>query len=423
MTRLNADPTLTWWQRSFIFLILLGIVAYGLSLSMEATRSQVLQSSLQAGWNVRHHKGIYDAQPRVYRGPPLMAIAAAPFGNASDGIPGSDSVPYPLTRALWFFANVFCIWLATHGMVNLLETKGSLTSPFSWWLHRLAPLILLIVPMASSLQAGYADGVLLLLIAAMIHSLVRRQVFATGLALAGAVCLHFTALVLLFIPIWRRDRLMAISVMVGLLICLVLLPGLMFGLQHTNQLNEQYLHVIKQYEQKAMVETPHGSLVSVIKEWLPANVAEREKWAVMVVLSVLGILTLMSCGFMGFSDEINPLRLLHFMGSLVAIMLLVHPQSATHSYLLLAPSYVGILAVAGNTGTSQRVKTELILTLGCVTLLISLPSHWPWLPLAGVFACWLMNVLLLSRSRSTRLSASGGQYTLPGSSHSLPNAA
>jgi len=398
MPSLRAVQPLNWWHRSFIGLFLFAIAAYGIWLAMESTPSQVLQSSLQAGWNVLHNKGMYDDQPRVYRGPPLMAIAAAPFGNSSDGSHASDSVPYPLTRALWFFVNVLCFWLATHWLVSLLETKDNPVSPQRWWLHRLLPLLLLIVPLAHSLQAGFADGVLLLVIAGLTVSLGRRQFFGTGLALGGAICLQVTALVLLFVPIWRRDRVMSIGIVCGLFITLLVLPGLMFGLQHTNQLNEQYFSVISQYEQKAFGEELNHSLASLVRQVLPANTPVGDQWAVPAALSILGFLTLISCALMGFSDELDPLRLLHFIGSLLVIMLLVHPASALHSYTLLVPSIIGILGVLWNPATSHRVKTDLTLSLLVMISFISLPLPQPLLPVSGVIVCWLMNTWLLYRS-------------------------
>lgn len=399
---LRAIEPHSWWQRSLICLLLLGIVVYGLSLAIESTPSQVLQSSLQAGWNVLHDKGMYDEQPRVYRGPPLLAIAAAPFGNSADGSGASDTVPYPLTRALWFFVNVLCFWLATHWLVCLLETKDSPISPSRWWLHRLLPLFLLIVPLADSLQEGFADGVLLLVIAALLVSLTRRQFFATGLALAGAVCLQVTALVLLFIPIWRRDRVMSLGIVCGLLITLLLLPGLIFGLQHTNRLNEQYFSVIRQYEQKALGEEQNHSLANMVKQALPTTSPARDQWAVTVALSVLGLLTLISCGLMGFSEELDTLRLFHFMGSLLPIMLLVYPRSALHSYTLLVPSIIGVLAVVWTPATSHRMRTKLTLSLVAMVTLISLPLHQPLLPVSGIIACWLINTCLLYRSNVSR---------------------
>ncbi|HQR06059.1 MAG TPA: glycosyltransferase 87 family protein [Gemmatales bacterium] len=402
MPNLRTEQLLTWWQRSLIGMLLLTIVAYGLSLAMESTPSLVLQSSLQAGWNVLHDKGMYDEQPRVYRGPPLMAIAAAPFGHSSSGNGASDSVPYPVTRALWFFVNVLCFWLATHWLVSLLETIKNHVAPLRWWLHRLLPLLLLIVPLADSLQEGFADGVLLLVITALVISLTRWQFFAAGLALAFAMCLQLTAMALLFIPIWRRDRVMSIGVMCGLLFCLVLLPGLMFGLQHTNQLNEQYVNIIKQYGQEALGEEQNHSLASLVKQVLTTTSADRDQWALAIALSCLGLLTLFSCGLMGFREELDPLRLFHFIGSLLIITLLAHPLSALHSYSLLVPSVIGILRVVWNPATSHRVKMNLTVSLATMLALISLPLHQPVLPLFGVIVCWLVNAVLLYRSSSSR---------------------
>lgn len=420
---LLAEQPLTRWQRSLIGLLLLAVVAYGLTLAMESTPSQVLQSSLQAGWNVFHDKGMYDEQPRVYRGPPLMAIAAAPFGNPSDAKSAGDSVPYALTRALWFFINVLCFWLATHWLVSLLETKDYPVSQQHWWLHRLLPFLLLIVPLSESIQAGFADGVLLLVIVSVMVTLVRKQHFATGLALAGAICLQFTALVLLFVPIWRRDRVMSIGILVGLLICLLLLPGLMFGLQQTNQLNEQYVNVIKQYEQKALGEEQNRSLASLVKQVLPAIIAGRDQWTLTIAFSVLGLLTLISCGLMGFKEELDPLRLFHFIGSLLAIMVLAHPLSALHSYSLLVPSIIGILAMVWNPATRPRVKSDLTLTLATMITLISLPSQQSALPLTGVIVCWLMNSWLLYRSGSARQTTVIAHSLHHTANVALPNAA
>ncbi len=416
-----ADSPLNWWQRSLIGVLVVAIVAYGLSLIIEVAPSQELQSALQAGWNVLHDKGMYDSSANEFHSPPLLAIAAIPFGYPANGIEDSQAVPYPLTRALWFYLNVLCLWLATHWLAGLVEPAN--VTPRRWWLNRLLPLLLLIVPLAASLQTGTADGLLLLVVAALTLGLVRRQYFATGLALAGAICLQITAVVLLFVPIWRRDRVMSFGTVFGLLLSLLLLPGLYFGLQRTNRLNEQYVEVLKQYEQHALADEQNHSLFGMIKQAIPVNSSARDPWAIAIAISVLAALTLISCGLMGFSQKQEPLRLLHFVGSLLAVMLLASPQSALHSFALLVPTIVGTLAVASNQTISSRVNTSLLLALVFISAIISLPLQQPLLPLLGIASCWLLNATLLYRSSPANYAIVSTPIATISSSPSLPKAA
>ncbi|MFT3879094.1 MAG: glycosyltransferase family 87 protein [Gemmatales bacterium] len=398
-SRLCAEHPLNWWQRVLLGLLLLGVVVYGLSLAMEANPSKVLQSSLQAGWNVLHDKGMYDEQTRVYRGPPLMAIAAVPFSHSSAEIKDSATVPYPLTRALWFFVNVLCFWLATHWLVNLLNASVGNVPPQRWWLHRLLPPLLLVIPLADSLHSGFADGVLMLVIASLLVTLVRRQFFASGLALAAAVCLQFTSVILVFIPIWRRDRMMPLGMITGLLFTLVLLPGLMFGLQGTNRLNEQYVSVIKK---NAFDDQHSPSLIGVIKQGISESSSTRDQWAIALAVLTLVLLTVLTCGLMGFGEEHDPQRLIHFIGALLTIMLLAHPQPALHSCTLLLPSLIGILGVLWNPTTTHRTKSILTVCMAIVFVLITLPPQPSLFPLTGVIVCWLVNIFMLYHSSPAR---------------------
>lgn len=424
----GADLPLTWWQLSLIGLLIVSIIAYGLSLTVEVNPSQVLQSSLQAGWNVLHDKGIYDEQLRPYRGPPLIAIAAAPFGNPSVGISDSVTVPYPLTRAIWFYVNVLCIWLATHWLVSLVETstqQDTVITRQRWWLHRLLPLVLLIVPLTDSLQSGYADGVLLLVVAALIVGVVRRHYFASGIALAGAICLQFTSLVLLFIPIWRRDRVMSLGIVFGLLFTMLLLPGLMFGLQRTNRINEQFVEVIKRHEQQALADEQNHSLAGLVLQAIPTASSTREQWAIAFTLMPLTLLSLISCGLLGFNSvhEQDPLRLIHFISCLLAIMLLAHPLTSRHSYALLVPNMVGVLGAMSNPEKTQRWNSTFACSLALMVALISLPLHHPFLPVLGVSACWLLNAFLLYQSSSARHTSVITSSTVTTTLASIPKAA
>jgi len=404
-----AELPLAWWQRCLIGVLVVAIVAYGLSLIIEVAPSQELQSALQAGWNVSHDKGMYNSSSNEFHAPPLIAIAAVPFGYPSDGTSDSQAVPYPLTRALWFYLNVLGLWLATHWLVGLIE-PSTVTSR-RWWLNRLLPLFLLIVPLANSLHAGTADGLLLLIVAALVVGLVRQQYFAAGLALAGAICLQITALVLLFVPIWRRDRTMSLGIVVGLLLTLLLLPGLYFGLQRTSRLNEQYVEVLKKHEQLALDDEQNHSLLGMMKHALPTTGSFRDQWAITLTFSILILLTLMSCGLMGFNQNQTPQRLLHFIGSLLAIMMLASPQSTVHSFALLLPTIIGSL--------SNRLSTSLTLSLMFIIAMISLPLQQPLLPLLGITSCWVLNSTLLFNSSSTHLVTAN---TIP-TPASLPKAA
>lgn len=416
-----ADSPLTWWQRSLIGVLVVAIVAYGLSLIIDVAPSQELQNALQAGWNISHDKGMYESSTNEFHAPPLLAIAAIPFGYPASGINDSQAVPYPLTRALWFYLTVLCFWLATHWLAALVEPTT--VTPRRWWLNRLLPLLLLIVPLVQSLRTGSSDGLLLIIVAALILGLVRQQFFAAGCALACAICLQITSLALLFVPIWRRDRVMSFGIVFGLLVSLLLLPGLYFGLQRTNRLNEQYVEVLKQYEQQALAAEQNHSLVGMIKQAIPADSSVRDLWAIAIVLSVLASLTLISCGLMGFSQNQEPLRLIHFIGSLLAMMLLASPQPMLHSFALLVPTIIGTLAVASNQTSSNQLNSSLTLTLVCISVLISLPLQQPLLPLLGIFSCWLLNASLLYRSSPAHYAIVSSPIATISSPPGLPKAA
>jgi Glycosyltransferase family 87 len=415
------DSPLSWWERSLIGVLVVAIVAYGLSLLINVAPSQELQSALQAGWNVLHDKGMYDSSSGEFHSPPLLAIVVIPFGYPANGIDDSQAVPYALTRALWFYLNVLCLWLSTHWLASLVESAD--VAPGRWWLNRLLPLLLLIVPLAHSLQAGTADGLLLLIVSSLVLGLVRGQYFATGLALVGAICLQITAVVLLFVPIWRRDRVMSLGIVFGLLLMLLLLPGLYFGLQRTNRLNEQYVEVLKQYEQQALADEQNHSLFGMIKQAIPADGADRDPWAIAITITVLAALTLISCGLMGFNQHQEPLRLLHFVGSLLAIMLLASPQSVLHSFALLVPAIVGSITVASNQARSNRLNSGLLLSLLVMSTLISLPLQQPLLPLLGIFSCWLLNAGQLYRSCPAHYVIVSPPFTEINITPSLPKAA
>ena len=416
-----VDSPLTWWQHSLIGVLVVAIVAYGLSLVIEVAPSRELQSALQAGWNVLHEKGMYDSTSNEFHSPPLIAIASVPFGYPANGLEDHQAVPYPLTRALWFYLNVLCLWLATHWLTSLIEP--SKVSPRRWWLNRLLPLLLLIVPLSRSLQTGSSDGLVLMIVAALMVGLARRQYFAAGLALAGAMSLQITSVILLFVPIWRRDRVMSFGIVFGLLVTLLLLPGLYFGLQHTNRLNEQYVEVLKQYQQNSLADEQNHSLLGMIKQAIPASSAVRDPWAIAIAISVLASLTLISCGLMGFNQQQEPMRLLHFVGSLLAIMLLASPQSAMHLYALLIPTMIGVLATASNQIRSSRVNSILMLALVCISAIVSLPLQLPLLPLLGITSCWLLNSSLLYRSSPAQIALVSTPIATISSPPGLPKAA
>jgi hypothetical protein len=171
------------------------------------------QVYFRAGWAVWTGYPLYqvtDHHGWTYHYPPTFALLMGLFANPLPRQPQpSWALPFTASVVVWYLINAACLLLALHVWANTLERhrpvearSGLLQGP---WVLRVAPLIALLPFIGDGLARGQPAPVLLLLVVLFLSLYVENRVAGAAFAFALAITIKVFPLVLVIIPLLRRD--------------------------------------------------------------------------------------------------------------------------------------------------------------------------------------------------------------------------
>src|SRR5262249_28602501 len=165
-----------------------------------------------------------------------LAILLAPLADPQPGTDANGYLPYPVSVAIWYVFSLFCLAAGLHVLASALEgtspdpaVRGQSWGTPRWWALRVIPLLSCLPQIRGGLVRGQVTPLLLALLCAFIAALVRGRRLTAGLWLAAAICLKIIPVLLLVIPLSRRDSRCLLGCAVGLLLGLFVLPAAVFG--------------------------------------------------------------------------------------------------------------------------------------------------------------------------------------------------
>ncbi len=299
-------------------------------------------------------------------------------------------LPYGASIAMWFLLNLLCGIVAVHWLALALEEtspdRDIRSQPWychDWWARRVAPLLICLAPVAHTLMRGQVNLILLLLIAGMLRSLVGGRNASAGAWLAGAICLKIIPAFLLLYPLWRRDWRFLGGCGAGLMVGLVLIPGICLGPDRTIKCYQELANGVlrpglthdgdstRAKELTNVTGTGSQSFVVVWHNTLHPDRETRpehaESWLRMAALGIGGALALITLWVtqrrLPNSGWQPGAECYVSWGALMLVMLFSSPISHMHYQTLCLPLVMGLLALYPPRGSLTRL----------------------WLALAGVF--------------------------------------
>jgi hypothetical protein len=270
--------------------------------------------------------------------------------------------------ATWYALSVLFIFLSAHCLACVLEGCG-LRSPLPdgnaerhrWWKLRLFPLLVCVGSLVRDLSRGQVDLLMLAVIAFGIYLAANKDCFKAGLCLSFPATVKLFPAFLLLYPFWRRQWWLAAGVMTGLVLSLIILPGIVLGPKRTIELYQVWVQVLvkpalghgtdtsRLKELTGMTSTDNQSLLAGIHNWryyfLPRNQRPQEAapWERHVVYLV-GAAMMAGVGFAaGIRRRDSGRELLVIAGLLMGLACIVSPVVHNYYYLLMLPLVVALL--------------------------------------------------------------------------------
>lgn len=191
----------------------------------------------RAGWAVWADYPLYavtDHHGWSYHYPPTFAILMGLFADPLPGYPKpSWSLPLHASVALWYCVSVAAMGWALHVWARALERCGM--QQFrqdawnGWWALRLGPFLALLPFIGDGFGRGQPTAVVLLSMAGFLALYLRGRIRAAAFVLAVGIAIKMFPVVLLLLPLLRRDLRAIVATALWTLALLILFPMLCVG--------------------------------------------------------------------------------------------------------------------------------------------------------------------------------------------------
>jgi hypothetical protein len=364
---------LTRWERAGLWFLLVVAVGFGIFVDIRSAllrrRMGDLGIFLRAAWAARQGgEELYTITCNSgfhYCYPPTLAILLAPLADPPPGADSNGYLPYPLLVAIWYVFSLLCLAAGLHVLASALEAtstdptaRGQPRGTRRWWALRLFPLLTCLPQIGGGLVRGQVTPLLLALLCVFLAALVRGRRLTAGLWLAGAICLKIIPVLLLVVPLRRRDGRCLLGCALGLLLGLFVLPASVFGPARAVDCCRQLYEVLlapavglgsddsRRMELTSVTLTDSQSFQASLHNTLhpqrltrPLEASGRVRWAHWALAGTMLLLTLAALG----RGPATAARTTLLVGALILTMILTSPVCHLHYFALAVPLVMGLV--------------------------------------------------------------------------------
>ena len=381
----------------------------------------------RGAWAVRSGIDMYSVTETHgwhYNYPPLFAILMTPLASPPPGSDETGMLPYPVSVAVWYVANVAFVWLAVHWLASALARAAPEPWAFArhsrgWWAIRILPVLLCLTLIGRSLSRGQSNLLLLLLFCGTIALLIRDRRFAAGICLAGAICIKVFPGFLLIHPLVRGDFRFLAGAGAGLFCGLLLIPAVALGPARTVDAYRRFDQVMLRPGLRIGSDTTRedeltkgrysqGFMMIARNLLHPRRETRPHEIGRSLHLLHWGLATLLTAATLFIRKRPrrqDPISEVLFMGALMVIMLPISPACHVHYFVFALPLVMALLADAWERFPFPSIGPRLSALFGIVIgadILTALPWTDNWLrelgvPLYAGLALWAIGLYTLRR--------------------------
>lgn len=428
-----TEPLSRWGKIGVVlfFLLLLGFGAHVEQKSAFLTRRMGdLDVFLRASWAVRNDADIYAVTSDNdwhYLYPPLYAILMTPLADPPKGADATGYVPYPISVAICFFINVFALFGGVHVLASALEEKAGWSEQprycRRWWLLRLWPILICILPIGHTLMRGQVNLIILAALCAALAGWLRQQKFRAGLWLALAICIKVIPAFLLVYPLWKRDSRALLGCAAGCFVGLVAIPVFTFGPAGAAKHYDTYARVFlgpyfnvtdDDRSREEIATTDSIGVKSALHNWMyrgPEKYTTNMHAAAKATYVLLGVAMTFLTLFAGTRfrapsrlPDLAWINTTHQLGGLILLMAILSPVCHMHYLLFCLPTVIGLLVHAWHKQATLRVPGLLMASFILFNVTLGL-AHLPGLEflkdlciaLFGTAPLWVIPVVQMWR--------------------------
>ena len=370
-------------QRVGLWLLLLLSITFGVWVelrgALQHTRKTDVGVYFRAAWAVRTGNDLYsvvDNRGWHYIYPPFFAILMSPLADPPSGMSRVGYMAYDVSLGIWYIVTLAMGVGGAHILAKALEETSSDPSVRNqplfcqrWVALRILPLLILLPAIGRGLMRGQVDMPIAFLLCGVAASLLHKRRFRAGLWLAATICIKIIPVLLLLLPVWRRDWRMICGVLVGLAFWLIIIPLSVMGPHRVfSSYQTFYAEVISGgiagntggrvgEELTGITSTDSNSPMVIMHNFIhpirsirPVVAADGVRLAHWLIALSLIIISLYAAGWRSsrhlFSGEVeaNPREIL-FLGVLLLTMFFGSPVFSPHYVSIAIPLVAVVLSI------------------------------------------------------------------------------
>jgi hypothetical protein len=349
------------WRRAVWIALIVTFIGGGIVYSWKAQddrsafvrwRHQVLQ--LFEGVNVYEDLG--------YPNPPIMPITLYPL----------MAMPKVAGAVIWYFVKVGMMAVSAWLLFRMVRYDDK---PLRSYVQA-GILLLSLRPILSDLHHGNINLLILFLVVLMLYAWRNGKDVAAGALLALAISIKVTPGLFLPYFLYKRQWRTVAACSIGLVLCLVIIPGAVLGQEFNGQcLQSWYHHIISPYVTRAEVKGPaeiNQSLSAVLTRLLAdvpsgggrydahyrVNVVDWDKKTVGLVVkgTMMGLVALLALFCRTPTRDRYDPRLLGEFSLVVLTMLFASERSWKHHYVTLLLPYTYLVFRVGMPYWTARTR-------------------------------------------------------------------
>ena len=316
-------------KKTILYILLIILIIWQLIVAI--IQGGDLESYLRASKRIIENEPLYVQEVVAYIYPPLLAFILIPL----------TLIPPYIVKVIWFFLNIFLIYLSFKLLLNTIDQKNINIFSLSFF-----SIFFTLRFFMDNSNLGQINIVILFLCGLTLYFFTLRKDFLAGIFLASAIVIKVTPIFLLFYFVFKREFKLSFYTLSSLIFFL-LIPSLSLGFTGNIDALIQYKDIVQNiYDSTHLNQSLYNTIIhflSPVPLWndMKINIANLSEYQIKkVIYTIFGIISIIFAFIFRKKIKRDDANILLEYSMVIVLMLLFSPVSRkAHFVILLIPHF------------------------------------------------------------------------------------
>jgi hypothetical protein len=316
-------------KKTILYILLIILIIWQLIVAI--IQGGDLESYLRASKRIIENEPLYVQEVVAYIYPPLLAFILIPL----------TLIPPYIVKVIWFFLNIFLIYLSFKLLLNTIDQKNINIFTLSFF-----SIFFTLRFFMDNSNLGQINIVILFLCGLTLYFFTLRKDFLAGIFLASAIVIKVTPIFLLLYFVFKREFKLSFYTLSSLIFFL-LIPSLSLGFTGNIDALIQYKDIVQNiYDSTHLNQSLYNTIIhflSPVPLWndMKINIANLSEYQIKkVIYTIFGIISIIFAFIFRKKIKRDDANILLEYSMVIVLMLLFSPVSRkAHFVILLIPHF------------------------------------------------------------------------------------